>query len=54
MAKENPPVVFGPVLSRRFGKSLGVDLSPSKNNAITIAFIASWVRPSPLNAWKKS
>ncbi|WQZ93318.1 radical SAM protein [Helicobacter pylori] len=30
MAKENPPVVFGPVLSRRFGKSLGVDLSPSK------------------------
>ncbi len=30
MAKENLPVVFGPVLSRRFGKSLGVDLSPSK------------------------
>ncbi|WQZ86249.1 radical SAM protein [Helicobacter pylori] len=30
MAKENPPIVFGPVLSRRFGKSLGVDLSPSK------------------------
>ncbi|WQX25032.1 radical SAM protein [Helicobacter pylori] len=30
MAKENPPVVFGPVLSRRFGKSLGVDLSSSK------------------------
>ncbi len=30
MTKENPPVVFGPVLSRRFGKSLGVDLSPSK------------------------
>ncbi len=30
MAKENLPIVFGPVLSRRFGKSLGVDLSPSK------------------------
>ncbi len=30
MTKENLPVVFGPVLSRRFGKSLGVDLSPSK------------------------
>ncbi|GAA7993140.1 radical SAM protein [Helicobacter pylori] len=30
MAKKNLPVVFGPVLSRRFGKSLGVDLSPSK------------------------
>ncbi len=30
MAKENPPIVFGPVLSRRFGRSLGVDLSPSK------------------------
>ncbi|WP_139521541.1 radical SAM protein [Helicobacter pylori] len=30
MAKENLPVVFGPILSRRFGKSLGVDLSPSK------------------------
>ncbi len=30
MAKENLSVVFGPVLSRRFGKSLGVDLSPSK------------------------
>ncbi|CAK00200.1 conserved hypothetical protein [Helicobacter acinonychis str. Sheeba] len=24
------PIIFGPVLSRRFGKSLGVDLSPSK------------------------
>ncbi|GAA8951410.1 radical SAM protein [Helicobacter pylori] len=30
MAKEDLPIVFGPVLSRRFGKSLGVDLSPSK------------------------
>ncbi|GAA8374033.1 radical SAM protein [Helicobacter pylori] len=30
MAKENLPIVFGPILSRRFGKSLGVDLSPSK------------------------
>ncbi|STP03314.1 radical SAM protein [Helicobacter acinonychis] len=30
MAKENLPIIFGPVLSRRFGKSLGVDLSPSK------------------------
>ncbi len=30
MVKENLPIVFGPVLSRRFGKSLGVDLSPSK------------------------
>ncbi|WQV02598.1 radical SAM protein [Helicobacter pylori] len=30
MTKENLPIVFGPVLSRRFGKSLGVDLSPSK------------------------
>lgn len=23
-------IIFGPVLSRRFGKSLGIDLSPSK------------------------
>ncbi|WP_104748304.1 radical SAM protein [Helicobacter cetorum] len=30
MAKEIYPIVFGPVLSRRFGKSLGIDLSPLK------------------------
>ncbi|AFI05708.1 radical SAM protein [Helicobacter cetorum] len=30
MTKETLPIVFGPVLSRRFGKSLGIDLSPFK------------------------
>ena len=29
-AEPSPPVIFGPIHSRRFGKSLGVDLSPSK------------------------
>lgn len=29
-AEPSPPVIFGPVYSRRFGKSLGVDLSPGK------------------------
>ncbi len=29
-AELSPPVIFGPIHSRRFGKSLGVDLSPSK------------------------
>ena len=24
-------IIFGPVLSRRFGRSLGVDLSPSRS-----------------------
>ncbi|MBD3808266.1 MAG: radical SAM protein, partial [Epsilonproteobacteria bacterium] len=23
-------IIFGPILSRRFGKSLGVDVSPNK------------------------
>jgi wyosine [tRNA(Phe)-imidazoG37] synthetase (radical SAM superfamily) len=29
-AKNYPNLIFGPIISRRFGKSLGVDLSPSK------------------------
>lgn len=29
-AESSPQVIFGPVYSRRFGKSLGIDLSPSK------------------------
>ena len=29
-AEHSPKVIFGPIHSRRFGKSLGVDLSPSK------------------------
>jgi len=30
MGLTNMPIIFGPVNSRRFGKSLGIDLSPSK------------------------
>lgn len=29
-SEHSPKVIFGPIHSRRFGKSLGVDLSPSK------------------------
>lgn len=37
-------ILFGPVSSRRFGRSLGIDLSPSKNNAILIVFTASLIQ----------
>jgi len=30
MGLTNMPIIFGPINSRRFGKSLGIDLSPSK------------------------
>ncbi len=28
--KSKPQIIFGPIISRRFGRSLGIDLSPSK------------------------
>ncbi|HDL90372.1 MAG TPA: radical SAM protein, partial [Thermodesulforhabdus norvegica] len=30
MKKNNWPIVFGPVPSRRLGRSLGIDLTPPK------------------------
>lgn len=30
--------IFGPVASRRFGMSLGIDLSPDKKDVILIAY----------------
>jgi hypothetical protein len=33
--------IFGPVLSRRFGLSLGIDLSPDEKAAILTVYTAS-------------
>lgn len=40
-------ILFGPVSSRRFGRSLGIDLSLVKNNAILIVFTASLIQKKP-------